>query len=101
MAGKSKKPSKELLNQLVALDRQIDKLYTKKDKLKKELVEKYGTQDFVFELEAPTTEGHKFLRLKVVDNLKAFEQGVPMFKSVAVCRFHYELNYLKNKPKED
>jgi hypothetical protein len=92
-------PSKEVLAKIIALEKKIDKLYEQKSQLKRMLVEKYGTTDFVYPLDKPTEEGHRYLKLKIVDNLAAFEAGVCLFKSVGIERNHYELNYLKHEPK--
>jgi hypothetical protein len=94
------RPNIRTLAKLEELNNQINKLYEKKREIVCKLVEKYGANEFLYELDAPTEEGCKFVRYKLVDNLEAFESGKPLFKASAFERFAYECKYLKNRPKE-
>jgi hypothetical protein len=94
------RPNIRTLEKLEELNNKINELFEQKRKALKHLITKYGSGEFLYELDEPNVDGQKFVRYKLIDQLEAFETGEPIFKATAIERFNYEVRYLKNQPKE-
>lgn len=87
------------LEKLELINNKINELYEKKRELTTKLIEKYGPNEFTYELNEPTEKGEKFVKYKLIDNLEDFISGKPMYKGTAFERYSYECRYLKREPK--
>lgn len=96
------KPSDlEHLTLLVKRKEKINKLREKLDDQIEELMKKLGPCTHTVELNRATSDGERFLRINLVDNLEAITEGKKLWKSAAFTRFEITYKFLKNEPKEE
>jgi hypothetical protein len=93
------RPNIKTFERLEEIQEKIDKLYEAKRKLLTKVIEKYGPNQFVYELEKENEEGKRFVRYELGDQLEAFKTGEPIFKATALERYSFKASYLKNEPK--
>jgi tetratricopeptide (TPR) repeat protein len=58
---------RELVETLKKIRNVIDKGYKELEKLSAKLISKYGESEFVYELDEEDEEGHKFIKLEIID----------------------------------
>jgi hypothetical protein len=93
------RPNIKTFEKLEDIQKRIDALYEAKRKLLTKVVEKYGPNQFVYELEKENEDGKKFVRYELNDQLESFKTGEPIFKATAFERYSFKASYLKNEPK--
>lgn len=93
-------PFEELVNLLNLIDDKIDRLYSQKRALKQHVVDEIGVNSKTYQLEKPTEDDEKYLRVTVKDNLELFQTGEPLYRVARFERFDIELKFLKREPKE-
>lgn len=90
----------ELVNKLNIIDEKIDRNYDEKKRIKELIVDKLGIVTKTYQLEKPTEDDEKYLRVTVKDNLELFQTGEPLYRVARFERFDIELKFLKREPKE-
>lgn len=81
--------------ELINLNKKIKEMYKRKEELLKEVFEKNGEDTKVFK------GGSKgYVRVKIIDNVKALQEGGIQFKSVGFSPIDIEVKELKREPKE-
>lgn len=93
------KLSLEAVLKLKQLDDKITDLYKKRTAMAEQLLQS-GVDVEAFELNEETEQGHKFIRLRVVNNTRKFLNGESIFKGIYVNPVDIEIDLLKRKPKE-
>ena len=85
--------------ELENLKEQIQKLYEDYDSKAKELLAKFGETSVHYPLEKEDEEGHKFIRIKVIDNVKKMQTGGTIFKTASFKAIDLDIDRLKREPK--
>ena len=86
--------------ELEGLKEKINKLYEEYDNTAKELLNKFGETTVSYPLDKEDLEGHKFIRLKVIDNVKKMQTGGTVYKTASFKAIELEIDRLKREPKE-
>lgn len=77
----------------------IEKAYAELEKISNKLYKEHGETEFVIEIE-PDEEGNKFMRLKIVNNLRKLEEEGVMYSAASFKKYNLELKRLKREPKK-
>ena len=89
----------EEILELEGLKDKISKLYEEYDNKAKELLNKFGETSVSYPLEKEDEEGHKFIRIKVIDNVKKMQSGGTVYKTASFKAIELDIERLKREPK--
>jgi len=95
MAG----PTLKLFNKLEQIKCEINRLYNELDKATETLHEKYGEDAFYYEIEEDS-DGHKFAKLEIVNNIRKLNEGESVFKATSFKPQELVVKRYKRKPKD-
>lgn len=85
------------VKELEEIKQRINDLYEKLEEEEKKLFKKYGEYEEVFEIE-PDSDNCKYLRFRIVDNVKKLNEKGACFKVASFKPIDIELKRLKRKP---
>jgi hypothetical protein len=93
-------PNLRTIKRVEKIRKLIEKGYEELERLSNQLVEKYGENEFVYELNEEDADGHKYARLTITDNLKKLAEEGKLFSAASFRKYDVKVKRLKRKPKE-
>jgi len=93
------KPTYDEAIQLRDLKNAIKQMHKTLNKVEKALFDKHGEGRFDYQLDQVDEEGHGWMKVVIVDNIKKMQEGQEVWKSVSAAPLDLSIGLLKRKPK--